>query len=266
VLNHPLQSPKLQIFLANLPAKRRQVQKALADWMAAISRQASVRLNLSRPRPTPIPIQSRRAGQWLLLAIAAIALLLWDWKLLVAFTTGLVATALIWTLQTRNLNPWIAGLRHWLNGPHRLLFLSVPCGGITMLGTYMATSIWDSSHNAWLVSCILLQGFGMILGLTLLSIQFLEQQSDRFNNRFDDALAELTHPNPLSRLVAVRQLNRLTAQNLLSPEQARIANQALQLLLLQEPEKLVREATLRSLEPSLVQPELAPPEASEIKP
>jgi len=234
--------------------------------MEAISRQASVRLNVSRDRPIPIPIQSRRAGQWLLLAIAAISLLLWDWKLLVAFTTGLATMALTWNLQTRDLKPWIAGLRHWLNGPHRLLFLSVPCGGLTILGTYMATSIWDSSHNAWLVSCILLQGLGMILGLSLLSMQFLEQQSDRLDNRFDETLAELTHPHPLSRLVAVRQLNRLTAQNLLSPEQARIANQALQLLLLQEPEKVVREATLRSLEPGLVQPELSPPEASEIKP
>ncbi len=264
MLNHPSQSPQLQKLLTTCQTTLGQTQQTLAAWIEAITQRVSQSINLSNHRQTPtqIPVQSRRAGQWLLLAIPAIALLIWNWQLLIALAVGLAAMALIYQLQTRDLQPWIAGLRHWLNGPHRLLLLCVPCGSIAMLGTYLGANLWDDTHNTWLVSCILLQGLGMIAGLALLSTQVLNRESDRFENSLDDALAELTHPNPLNRLIAVRQLNRLSDRNLLNPEQTRIANQALQLLLTQEPETLVREATLHSLEPGLMAPEFSSLEES----
>ncbi len=254
VLNHPLQSPKLQTLLTQLQTKLGPTQQTLATWTQTLSQTASSR--------TQISIKSRRAGQALLFSLSAIALLIWNWQLLIALAVGLAAMALIYQLQTRDLQPWIAGLRHWLNGPHRLLLLCVPCGSIAMLGTYLGANLWDDTHNTWLVSCILLQGLGMMAGLALLSLQTVNQQSDRSDNHLDDALAELTHPNPLNRLIAVRQLNRLSDRNLLTPEQTRIANQALQLLLTQEPETLVREATLHSLEPGLMAPEFSSLEES----
>ncbi len=262
MLNHPSQFPQLKKLLTTCQATLGQTQQTLATWTEAITQRASQSINLSNHRQTAtqIPIQSRRAGQWLLIAIPAIALLIWNWKLLLALAIGLATMALIYSLQTRDLQPWIAGLRHWLNGPHRLLLLCVPCGSIAMLGTYLGANLWDDSHNAWLVSCILLQGLGMILGLALLSTQVLNRESDRFDNNLDNALADLTAPNPLSRLVAVRQLNRLLDQRILSPEQTRIATQALQILLSQETESLVREATLRSLDPGLMAPEFSPSE------
>jgi hypothetical protein len=204
----------------------------------------------------------RRAGLGLILLLPAMALLVWNWKLLLTLAVGFAAMALVSSLQTRDWQPLIAGLRHWLTGPHRLLLVSVPCGGLAMLSTYMAVSVWDDSHSVWLVACLLLQGLGQLAGLGLLSRQLLQQQGDRANHQLDQTLAELTHPNPLSRLLAVRQLNRLLERRTLTPEQAHLATQALQLLLLQEREAIVREATLRSLSPSSLRPEFSPPETS----
>ena len=255
MLNQPFQFPWLKKLSPRLQANLQRIPATLESWFEAVGLE-----NWFAPsqklQGIAIP-GGRRSRQGLLLILPALALLFWNWKMLLALAVGMVAMALVYGVQTRDLQPWIAGLRHWLNGPHRLLLLCVPCGSLAMLGTYMGASVWDYSHNGWLVSCIVLQGLGMMLGLALLSVQFLNDQGDRFDNTLDDALAELTHPNPLSRLVAVRQLNRLLDRNVLSPEQARITTQALQLLLNQEPEALVREATLRSLEPSLNQSEVS---------
>lgn len=255
MLNQPFQFPWLKKLPPHFQASLQRIPPIVESWFGAIGlahwlESSQKRLGLSIP--------GRRSRQGLLLILPALALLFWNWKMLLALAVGMAAMALVYAVQTRDLQPWIAGLRHWLNGPHRLLLLCVPCGSLAMLGTYMGASVWDDSHNAWLVGCIVLQGLGMMLCLALFSTQFLNEQGDRFDNTLDDVLAELTHPNPLSRLVAVRQLNRLLDRNVLSPEQTRITTQALQVLLAQEPEALVREATLRSLEPSLNQAEGAP--------
>jgi hypothetical protein len=207
----------------------------------------------------------RWSGLGLMLLLPAAALLVWNWKLLLALAVGVAAMALVSSLQTRDWQPLVAGLRHWLTGPHRLLLLSVPCGGLAMLGTYMGASVWDDSHSVWLVACLLFQGLGLMAGLGLLSTQVFQQQGDRADHQLDETLAELTHPNPLSRLLAVRQLNRLLDRHRLNPEQIRIATQALQLLLLQESEAIVREATLRSLEPSAMRSAFSPRETSELR-
>ncbi|NJN30975.1 MAG: hypothetical protein HC824_11510 [Synechococcales cyanobacterium RM1_1_8] len=225
-------------------------------WPASWSDLAGIELPWLQPGS--LLLQSRSQSDWArlaLLLLPCLALLMWNWKLLLALVSGLAAMALIYGLQglqERDWQPLLTGLGQWLRGPQRLLLLCVPSGSLAMLGTYMSASIWETSHDGWLVASIVIQGLGLGLGLVLLSWQVVRREGDRHHHQLDQALQALAAPNPLTRLVAVRQLSRLLARPSLSPDQSRLISQSLQLLLSQEPEAVVREAALRGLEPRLM--------------
>lgn len=196
-----------------------------------------------------------------------IGLLWWDGKLLLAIVAGLGAMALVYSLQRwdwpglwERFQPLLLSAQ---TAPQRLLLRCVASGSLAMVGTYMGASIWQRSHDGWLLACLLLQGLGLLgllgwswfQGTGRLRRHLLAESSQTYAGLgFDEALAALAKAQPLGRLLAVHQLQRLSQQRRLSSEQERTASQALQLLLLQEPQAAVREAALRSLAPRLMAP------------
>ena len=197
-------------------------------------------------------LQQHRTLLTKLAASAALGgLVLWNWKLMLALGVGVGAMVLVHTLQRLDWQQWLDKLRPWFTGPQKLLLLSVGTGSFAMLGTYMAASIWESDHSPWLASSLLLQGTGMMLTLALLTLQLSRSEGDRLHLSFDQTLDNLAHAEPLKRLLAVRQLQQLRSSGQLTDEQQHIAEQGLQLLLVQEREAPVREALLRSLKPQL---------------
>lgn len=204
-------------------------------------------------------LQSHRGTLTKLLGLLALGgLVMWNWQLLLALGVGIGVMAWVYALQKLDWQAWTRRIHHWFSGPKKLLLLSVGTGGFAMLGTYMTAMIWEDAHNPWLASSLFLQGVGMMVLLALLAAQVLGREGDRFDVSFDQSLENLAHPEPLKRLLAVRQLNRLLGQATLNAEQTRTTSQALQLLLHQETEPAVREALLHSRQPSLVPLNLKP--------
>lgn len=233
---------RVQQGLQKLPA-------LLENWAGAWD---SVSISFGHNSRIPRPVLA--LGGMALLGL----LMLWNAKLVLAVVVGLGTMAAAYWLPRRDWSPAIAALaRPRFSGSQRLLLLCVGSGGVAMVGTYMGASIWEHFQDGWLVACLFFQGLAIfgLLGL------WLGSERGRSLNpatspaiSLDAALMALAQPEPLQRLLAVRQLHRLGQQQHFSPQEQRTVHQALQLLLLQEPEAAVREAALRSLAPSLMAP------------
>lgn len=190
------------------------------------------------------------------MALGAAALVFWDQKLLLATCTGAGMMALIYAIQQsawrKKWLPLYKSLqdfsRLYVNSTSRQLILSVGGGGLAILTTYLAIAIWSESSNHWLATGALLQGGGTLLVLLLLVGQILQRQVDRKEGQFSQHLADLTHRDPMKRLVAVKQLSRtLNKIALPQADQAAIAD-CFRLMLGQEPELIVQEAVFDGLQ------------------
>ncbi len=248
------------------PAPRRTLLVAFQDVCRALgqfSRQAAggtrPRTNRQQARSLQRFLYKHRGWATKLFAVVALGgLVAWNCKLMLALGVGTGVMGLVYLLQKQNWQAWIDHLRRWCAGPQRLLLLSVASGGLAMLGTYMTVSIWEDAHSLWLASSLILLGGGMLALLLVLTTLVMGREGDRFEVDFEQVLDKLAHPEPLKRLLAVRQLQRLIDQHLLESDQQRLAEQAFQLLLHQETEPAVREALLHSLQPRLIPLNLKP--------
>jgi hypothetical protein len=100
-------------------------------------------------------------------------------------------------------------LQRWFSGFNRQLTLAVVCGGMATLATYMGFSLWTDTDHPWVALAILFQNLGTVAVLGLLVWQIWgHRQSDR-EGQLDLLLADLTDPDPLKRLIAVRQITGL---------------------------------------------------------
>lgn len=170
-----------------------------------------------------------------------LALVLWqtDSQLLLATLSG-VGT--VWLLAR-----WKQGLYEYgrqlqvtlAQGLQHPLAITVAAGAIACLGTYTLTHLWQSSTDHWLVIALVLQGVLLLALLTMLGMMAGQQQQQQFHRW----LADLSHDNPLQRLIAIRQLAHLT-----DTRDRRCAQEALYLLLNQEKDPLVRRAALAVLD------------------
>jgi hypothetical protein len=156
----------------------------------------------------------RGIGGWLTSLTLGVALLLWNWQLVVATGLGLLAMVLIyWAQQSR----WQLALLTWQrlwSRSNRQLTLAVTGGGIATFSTYMATTVWLRSDDPWLATGTIFQGLGTLAVLLLLLWQALRPRTTRQSD-YEQMLSSLVEPDPLKRLIAVRQVTHWASSNAL---------------------------------------------------
>jgi len=132
-------------------------------------------------------------------------MLLWNWQIVLATTAGVGIMVTMYVLQT---SP--AAWKIWqncLSGLNRKLVISVVSGGIAAIATFCVTLLWSDSEKHWLALVGILQGLGTLLVIFLLGWQIWDKDSKR--NVFDSYLTDLTHSDPLRRIIAIRNLATL---------------------------------------------------------
>lgn len=148
-----------------------------------------------------------------------VALLIWNWQLVLALAIGTVVLVSIYLAQQGQWKiPQVDWRRLW-TGANRPLALAIASGSIAAFSAYITTGIWLEAEQSWLALGIILQGFGTLAVLLLLTWQTLNRQFEagsRKEQRLDDLLSRLSDTDPLKRLIAVRQITQqLQAETLL---------------------------------------------------
>jgi hypothetical protein len=175
-------------------------------------------------------------------------MLYWNWKLVLATGTGVGLMLLVYWMQGWNWQVYWSKWERFLRGSNRKLTVAVGSGGLAALATYLAASIWVDSENRWLAVGTILQGLATLLTLILLVWQIITHRNGGNEAKFDQLLTDLSNPNPLKRLMAVRQLTKLTQKTPLSQDSPHQLIEYFCLMLSQEKEPVVRNAILESLQ------------------
>lgn len=185
-------------------------------------------------------------GGWLLVATGTTALLFWNGRLVLATSVGIAVMMLVYLLHDwRPKAP--SQLRTLMQGWNQPLALAIVAGGVGTFTTYLAASILAESESAWIALGALLQGAGTLSVLVLLVWQMLNRQAARDRVHYHQWLADLTHADPLKRLIAVRQLTSTAPDSTDSLDRRAIIDY-FRLLLSREQEPLIREAVLDGLQ------------------
>lgn len=186
-----------------------------------------------------------------------VAMLLWNWKLLLALLSGVGVMLLVYSIQKLDWQRHWSLIRQFFNSPNRRLVLAVTSGGIATLSTYMAVAIWVDANSPWIAAGAILQGLGTLLTLILLVWQSVTFYGKREEDQLDQLLVLLTEPNPLKRLIAVQHLTKLITRGRVDSSVQQNIAECLRLLLSKEQEAVIREAafeSLQALEPLQVLP------------
>lgn len=187
-------------------------------------------------------------GGWLLGLTVAVAMLFWNWKLLLATVVGVLVMVLVYLMQEWDWQVRWSALRQLLKGSSRQLTLSAGSGGVATLSTYMAISIWIDSDSPWIAAGAIIQGLGTLATLILLVWQIVSWQASREEAQLDQLLTDLTDADPLKRLIAVRQLTRLVTRNRFESSHHSTVADYLRLLVSREKEAVIRDAVFDSLQ------------------
>ncbi|NEO86942.1 MAG: hypothetical protein F6J87_22190 [Spirulina sp. SIO3F2] len=145
---------------------------------------------------------------WLLGGTGTTALLIWNWRLVLAASSGMGAMAAVYWLQQQDLSTHWRTLTQKFQGPQRLLAIAVLSGSTTAFGTYVMASVWATTENHWLATASLTQGVGVLGILALVSWQAMQRPLLHVDRAYEQLIWRLTAPYPLKRLMAVRQLTR----------------------------------------------------------
>lgn len=183
----------------------------------------------------------------LLLVIAGLGagLLLWqtDGPLMVATLSGMGTIFLLSRWQRRLLTLWQdlrQQVHQWLYHPFAF---TVAGGLLACLGTYTLLHIAQHTADPWLVVALVILGILLVGVIALLGTIIGQLQQQHQSQQVSQWFADLTHPQPLHRLVAIRQLARLPQTT-----DRRQVQEALYLLLGQETDAIVRRAALEVLD------------------
>ncbi|MBE9051070.1 armadillo-type fold-containing protein [Nostocales cyanobacterium LEGE 11386] len=177
-----------------------------------------------------------------------VAMLLWNWKLVLALLVGVGVMLLVYSMQKWDWQLCWSQMRQFFNSPNHRLALAVGSGGIATVSTYMAAAIWVDSKSSWIATGIILQGLGTLLTLILLVWQMVSFYGNQEEDNFERLLANLTAQDPLKRLIAIRQLTKIITSKRIDSQMQQAAIPCLQLLLTQEKETVIRDAALESLQ------------------
>jgi hypothetical protein len=199
----------------------------------------------------------------------ALALLIWNWQLVLALVIGAGVLVSVYLAQQ---GQWQIPKIQWQQwtGANRSLTLAIATGTIATLSTYITTHIWLEADQSWLAIGIILQGCGTLSILLFLTWQTLNRQTEKpeqvKHDRLDDfstsdrtqiLLAQLTDPDPLKRLLAVRQVTHLFKTDVPLPLTAPHLTDCFRLMLNRETDATVCSALLESLQ-AIGQRQLSP--------
>ncbi|BAY18119.1 hypothetical protein NIES21_39620 [Anabaenopsis circularis NIES-21] len=177
-----------------------------------------------------------------------IAMLLWNWKLLLALVVGVGVMLITYSTQQWNWQLRWVEIQKFLQGPNRRLVLAVGSGGLATISTYMAAAIWVDYHSRWMATGAILQGLGTLFTLVLLLWQILSRYSNQEPDIFEQLLLNLTEQDPLKRLIAVRRITKFVSRQPVNAALQQEVVQCLQLLLTKEEETIIREVAFESLQ------------------
>ncbi|RCJ39203.1 armadillo-type fold-containing protein [Nostoc minutum NIES-26] len=177
-----------------------------------------------------------------------VAMLLWNWKLLLALLAGVGVMLLVYSMQEWDWQQRWSEIHKFLNSPNRRLALAVSSGGIATVSTYMAAAIWVDSNSHWIAAGAIFQGLGTLLTLILLIWQIVSFYGNREEDNFDRLLVNLTEQDPLKRLIAIRQLTKFITRRKIDIAVQQDIVQCLRLLLTREEEAVIQEAAFESLQ------------------
>ncbi len=189
----------------------------------------------------------KRINRWAVLLLGIAVMWWWHWKLLLATVVGIGLMSWSYLLQGRGWQKYCAKWKQFLTGFNRRLTIAVASGGIGGFSTYLATSIWESAENRWLAAGLILQGFASVITLGLLIGYLWQGKQHSQESKVDKLLGNLTHRDPLKRLIAIRQLTRLLKNSNLSKEYYWQAIESYQLMLSTPQVPTVQRALLDSL-------------------
>jgi hypothetical protein len=187
-------------------------------------------------------------GGYLGFLTIVIAMLLWNWKLLLAILVGVGVMVLVYSMQRWDWRSHWSEIRKLFNSPNRRLALSVTSGGIATFSTYMAAAIWVDSNSPWIAAGAILQALGTLLTIILLVWQIVSFYGIREEEQLDRLLLTLTEQDPLKRLIAVRRLTKFVTNKRIESSVKQNIIECLRLLISREEEVMVREAAFESLQ------------------
>ncbi|MDM7326412.1 MAG: hypothetical protein P3X23_004745 [Thermosynechococcus sp. Uc] len=216
--------------------------------------------SLPQPQQHSTPLRQRRSPRrrWqssvvrflserLVLVIAGlgIGLLLWqtDGPLMIATLSGVGTIFLLSRWQRRLLTLWQdlrRQVQQWLYHPFAF---TVAGGALACLGTYTLLHVGQHTADPWLVVALVLLGLLLVGVIALLGTTVGQLQQQHQSQQVSQYFTDLTHPQPLHRLVAIRQLARVS-----QGADRRQVQEALYLLLREETDPIVRRAALEVLE------------------
>ncbi|MBL1177309.1 hypothetical protein [Pantanalinema sp. GBBB05] len=197
-----------------------------------------------------IPIQRWSGpGGWLMVITGAAALLYWNGRLVLATGVGIGVMMLVYLMHDWQPDQSWSDLRKWLDGWNQPLALAIAGGGIATLTTYLATAIWADASSPSIALGAILQGTGTLAVLVLLIWQILHWQANQNQTSVSQLVTNLTHTDPLQRLIAIRQLTEhLTQARHPDLHQRRTIADYFKLMLNQEQEPIIRDALLDGLQ------------------
>lgn len=190
----------------------------------------------------------RGAGGWLFVLTVMVAMLFWNWQLLLATSVGVFIMLFVYLMPGWDWQVHWLQLRRLLSGSNQELTLAVGSGGVAALSTYMAVSIWIDSDSHWIAAGAILQGLGTLIAIVLLVWQVISRQLTQDEAKLNSVLADLTDVEPLKRLIAVRQLTQQVTNAQVERRKRREIADYFHLMLGREQEAVVRDAVLDALQ------------------
>ena len=194
------------------------------------------------------PRRFRGPGGWLIVLTSIVAMLFWNWKLLLATSAGMLVMLLVYLMQEWNWQLYWSSLRQFFLGSNQELTIAVGCGGIATFGTYMALSVFVNGDTSWITASAILQGLGTLTILILLVGQILSHQGSRDETKLEQMFRDLTNTDPLKRLLAVQQLTSQGVDYRLRLSEKKQVRDCFRLMLSREPEAIIRDAILDALQ------------------
>ena len=123
-------------------------------------------LNIAISRPRNIQSLSS-PGTVLGILTVMMAMLLWNWQLLLALVMGVVVMFLVHSMYKWNWQVYLTQLGNFFRSPHSRLILAVGSGGIATLSAYTAAAISVDAHSAWIAIGAIIQGVATLLTVVL---------------------------------------------------------------------------------------------------
>ncbi|NQE35135.1 hypothetical protein [Microcoleus asticus] len=196
-----------------------------------------------------------RSKGWLAVVTLAAVWGWWNSQLLFSTGLGIAAMMVVYRGQAWDWQLLRSKAEQFWEGPNRRFVLAVGTGGIATLGAYMSLAIWADSESHWMALSLILQNLGTIAIAGLLLRQALSLGASKDEVALDRILADLTDPDPVKRLIAVRQMTDLVNKGGFGPGSSvkssiarSRAAECFRLMLSREPEALVRNALLEGLQ------------------